>query len=116
MPTLTHNDHEVRIRNAKVSMRGHRLMFQEFDEATEILVDFHSRVAVTEFRVWANTASRLRVDVGGGWLAMGDDESSAADLGAFTAGETKNATIEVMVPSGSGSRHEELEVIIGLGV
>jgi hypothetical protein len=115
--SLVHDDHEVRIRNANVPMRGHRLQHQRFDEATEVLVDFYSRVAVSEFKVWTNTADRLRVRLGAGsYVAVGDSFDTAVDLGSFTAGETKAGTIEVTIPSGSGSRHEQLDLSIGLGV
>lgn len=114
--SLTHVDHQVRQRGAVVPMRGHRLGYRAFDEATEVLVDFYSAVAVTEFKVWTSTASRIRVNMGTGWLTVGDTFETAADLGAFAAGETRAGTIEITVPSAAGSRHEELPLNIGLGV
>lgn len=109
-------EREVRLRDARVPMRGHRLNYARYDTADEILVDFCSEVATSEFLVWTNATNRVRIDVGGGYQAVGDSRATAVDLGAFTAGQTKAGTIEVTVPSGSGSRTEELELRIGLGV
>jgi hypothetical protein len=97
-------------------MRGHRLNYREFDQATEILCDFYSAVAVSEFKVWTTIASRIRINMGSGWLVVGNTQATAADLGAFTAGQVRQATVEVMVPYSSGSRHEELPLMIDLGV
>lgn len=114
--TLQHNDVAVRLRDALVPMRGHRLNFQQYDQATEILVDFYSAVAVSEFKVWTNTANRVRIDMGGGYSTVGASYDTALDLGAFTAGEVRAGKVEVTVPAGSGSRHEELALNIDLGV
>lgn len=114
--TLAATDHSIRQRGALVPMRGHRLDNQQYDEATEILADAYSAVAVSEFLVWTDTASRIRVYVDGGWVTVGADYSTAGDLGAFAAGEVKPIKIEVTVPTASGSRHEELPLNIGLGV
>jgi hypothetical protein len=116
MPTLAHDDHQVRLRDANVPMRGHRLNFQQHDQATEILCDFYSAVAVSEFLVWTNATGRIRINAGSGWVTIGDSFATAGDLGAFTAGQTRAATVEVTVPAGSGSRHEELPLNINLGV
>jgi hypothetical protein len=97
-------------------MRGHRLTYARYDTADEILVDFVSLEDTSEFLVWTDTADRIRIDVGGGWLTVGSSRSTAADLGAFTAGQTKQGKVEVTIPAGSGSRHEELRLNIGLGM
>jgi hypothetical protein len=114
--SLNHDDHQVRLRDAKVPMRGHRLNYQRFDVATEILCDFYSAVAVSEFKVFTTETSRVRINMGGGWITIGNSQATAGDLGAFTAGQTRAGTVEVTIPSGSGSRHEELPLMIDLGV
>jgi hypothetical protein len=114
--SLAAGDHEIRHRGGTQPIRGHRLCFQQYDAATEILADAYSAAAVSEFKVWTDTASRMRVFVDGGWVTVGDSFATAGDLGAFTAGQTKEIKIEITVPSGSGSRHEELPLNIGLGV
>ena len=108
---------EVRQRNAAVPMRGHRLDQQVRDVATEILVDFYSPVAVSDLLLWTSISNRVRVKIGAGaFAAVGADRSTAVSLGAFTAGETKQGTIEVEVPLGADTRREELELNLGYGV
>lgn len=108
---------EVRQRNAAVPMRGHRLDQQRKDVATEILVDFFSPAAVADLLLWTSIDSRVRVKLGAGaYSAVGATRATAVSLGAFSAGETKAGTIEVEVPLGADSRHEELELNLGYGV
>ena len=116
MPTLAHDDLQVRLRNALVPMRGHRLIMQQYDQATEILCDFFAAQAVSEFLVWTENTGRIRIDVGGGWVAIGATQATAGDLGAFTAGQVRGGVVEVTVPAGSLSQHEELTLNIDLGV
>ena len=108
---------EVRQRDAAVPMRGHRLDQQTRDSATEILVDFHSETAVPDLLLWTSIATRLRVKIGAGsYVAVGATRATAANLGTFTAGETKQGTIEVLIPLAADTRHEELELNLGYGV
>jgi len=107
---------EVRQRDAAVPMRGHRLDQQVRDAATEILVDFHASEAVDDLLLWSTITNRLRVKIGAGaYSAVGDTKDTAASLGAFTAGETKQGTIEVKIPIGADTRHEELVLNLGYG-
>jgi hypothetical protein len=97
-------------------MRGHRLDQQVRDSATEILVDFYSAVAVTDLLLWTTITNRLRVKIGAGsYVVVGSTRATAASLGAFTAGQTKQGTIEVKVPAAADTRHEELELNLGYG-
>jgi hypothetical protein len=59
----------------------------------------------------------MRVSVGGGgFQSVGSSRATAVDLGAFTAGETKQGVIEIEIPPGADTRHEELALNIGYGV
>jgi len=108
---------QVRQRNAAVSMRGYRLDQQVRDVATEILVDFHASEAVDDLLLWSTITNRLRVKIGAGtYTVVGDSQTTAVSLGAFTAGETKQGTIEVKIPAGADTRHEELVLTLGYGV
>lgn len=108
---------EVRQHNAAVPMRGYRLDQQVRDSATEILVDFYSAEAVSDLVIWTSIVTRLRVKIGAGsYVAVGATRETAASLGAFTAGETKQGTIELLIPLGADTRHEELELIMGYGI
>lgn len=98
-------------------MRGYRLDQQVRDSATEILVDFHASEAVSDLLLWTSITNRLRVKIGAGaYAAVGDSQTTAVSLGAFTAGETKQGTIEVLIPVGADTRHEELVLNLGYGV
>jgi len=98
-------------------MRGHRLDQQVRDTATEILVDFHASEAVSDLLLWSTITNRLRVKIGAGsYAAVGDSRTAAVSLGAFTAGETKQGTIEVKIPAGADTRHEELVLNLGYGM
>ena len=119
--TLSATDHSIRHRDGTVAMRGHRLNMQQLDQVTEILADAYSAVVVSEFLVWTDIASRMRIFVDGGWVVIGATLATAGDLGAFTAGETKNILIEITVPSGDepgglDGRSETLRLNISLGV
>jgi hypothetical protein len=104
-------------RDAAVPMRGHRLDHQRRDVSTEILVDFWSADAIADLVVWTTIAARVRVKIGAGsYAAVGSTRATAASLGAFSADETKDGTIEVTVPGASDDRHEELTLRLGLGV
>ena len=112
MPT-----HEARLRDAAVQMHNYRLDHVVRDQAYEVLVDFHADEAVSSMLLWTSLASRMRVKIGGGsYVAVGETRATAANLGAFTADETKQCTIEVEVPLGADTRHEELALNIGYGV
>ena len=110
-------DGQVRQRDAAVPMRGYRLDQQVEEAATEILVDFWSLDAVSDLVLWTSVGSRLRVKLGvGAYVAVGATRATAASLGAFTAGEMKQGTIEVKVPFGSDSEREDLELNVGYGI
>ena len=94
---------------------------QRFDQATEIYADAFSAVAVSEYLVWTDTASRMRIFVDGGWVTIGATLATAGDLGAFTAGQAKQILIEITIPSGAepgglDARTETLGLNISLGV
>jgi hypothetical protein len=98
-------------------MRGHRLDQQRRDIATEIPVDFYSDQVMTSMLLWTSIVNRLRVKIGAGsYSAVGATRATALDLGAFSAGETKAGTIEMKVPIGADTRHEELVLNLGYGV
>jgi len=98
-------------------MRGYRLDQQIRDVATEILVDFYCFDTVADLLLWTSVASRVRVRLGAGsYTAVGITRATAVSLGAFTAGETKQGTIEVKVPLSADTRREELELNLGYGV
>ena len=108
---------ECRLHDAIVPLRGYRLDHAKRDVAYEILVDFFSEEARTEFRIWTTIASWMRIKIGAGaYAAVGETEAAALDIGSFTAGETKEGTIEVKVPLAADVRHEELALNLGYGV
>jgi hypothetical protein len=51
----------------------------------------------------------------GSYVVVGATLATAASLGSFSAGETKQGTIEVTVPTGADTRREELELNLGYG-
>lgn len=108
---------EVRQRDGAVPLRGHRIGFAQKDTAYEVAVDFYSDIPMSEFLLWTNIADRLRVKIGAGsYVVIGADRTTAVDLGAFTADETKEGTLEYTLPGASDARHEELVLNIGIGV
>ena len=112
MPT-----HEVRLRDAAVQLHNYKLNHRPRDQAYEINVDFYAETAVDEMLIWTSIATRMRVKIGlGAYVVVGDSRATAADLGAFTAGETKSGVIEVEIPLGVDTRDEELALNIGYGV
>ncbi len=107
---------EARQRDAAVPMRGHRLDQQVRDVATEIPVDFYSDQAMTMV-LWTSITNRMRVKLGAGaYAAVGATRATALSLGSFAADETKQGTIEVKVPVGADTSHEELVLNLGYGV
>jgi hypothetical protein len=79
-------------------------------------VDFQSAEAVDDLRIWTTIDYRLRVKIGAGaYSYVGTTRATSASLGAFTAGQVKQATLEVNVPIGAQTRHEELELNLGYG-
>ena len=112
MPTT-----EVRPRDGAVPLRGHRLDHVEKGVAYEIPADFFSDVAMASMLLWTNISNRLRVKIGAGaYQVVGVTRATAVDLGSFTAGETKLGTLEVTVPGGTDTRHEELTLNVGQGI
>ena len=109
--------HETRLRDAAVPFRSYRLDHAKRDQAYEILVDFHADEAVASMLLWTSIDTRMRVKIGlGSYVAVGITRATAVDLGAFTADETKQGTIEVEIPLAADTRHEELQLNIGYGV
>jgi len=108
---------EVRQRDAAIPLRGYRLDHLRKDHAVEIGADFYSDIAMTSMTLWTNIATRLRVKIGAGaYAVVGTSRAAAVDLGAFTAGETKQGTIEVKVGPAEDVRHEDIELNLGTGV
>ena len=86
-------------------------------EVREVLVDFYSPVARADIVIWTEVGDRLRVRLGAGsYVALGTTRDTGVSLGAFTADEIKPGTIEVVVPNGADTRHEELTLNLGYGV
>ena len=110
-------DYRVMLQDADVQLHNYRLDHVQRNQAYEINVDFYAEAAVPAMLIWTTIASRMRVRIGAGsYVAVGDSRATAVDLGAFTAGETKTGVIEVSVPLGVDTRHEELALNIGYGV
>ena len=108
---------EIRLRDAAVPLRHYRLDHVRRDTAYEIPVDFYSDEALTELPFWTSIVTRMRVRIGAGaYQAVGATRATAVDMGAFTAGETKECTLEIKVPAAFDMRHEELALNLGLGV
>lgn len=110
------SDAQIRQHNAAIPLRGYKLGFMREDVAVEIPVDAYSDQAMSSMLLWTTVANRLRVKIGAGsYVAVGATRATAADLGAFSAGETKVCTIEVKVPVGADIRHEDLVLNVGVG-
>lgn len=108
---------EVRLRNATVPLRHYRLDHRRRGDAYEIEVDFYSSTAVSELPFWTNLSGWMRVKIGvGSYTWVGSDISTAFDLGAFTAGEKKQGTLEITVPIAANTRHERLALNLGGGI
>jgi len=109
--------HEVRLRNATVPLRHYRLDHQKRENPYEIEVDFYSSVAVTELPLWTNLSGWMRVKIGAGaYQFVGNHPTTAVDLGAFSAGEKKQGTLEITVPAAANTRHERLALNLGGGI
>lgn len=108
---------ELRLRDAVVPLRHYRLDHVKRDVAHEIPVDFYSDEVLTELPFWTSIVTRMRVKIGAGaYSAVGATRATAVDMGAFTAGETKQCTLEIKVPAAFDTRHEELALNLGYGV
>jgi len=109
-------DTQVRQRDALVSMRSNRQTHVRENAAVEIPVDFWSEDANPDLLFWTTSAQRLRVKIGAGaYVAVGASRSAAASLGAFSAGETKQGTLELKVPTGTDMRHGDLVLNLSIG-
>jgi hypothetical protein len=109
--------HEVRLRNAAGQLHNYRMDHVVRGETYEIEVDFFAESAVSSLLLWTSIDARLRVKIGAGaYLDVGDSRDTAADLGAFTEGETKQGTIEIEYPCCEEIRHEELALNLGYGI
>lgn len=108
---------QVRLHNAAVQLHNYRIDHMRKDRVYEIEVDFHASDAVSSMLIWTSIASRMRVKIGvGAYVAVGATRATAVDLGAFTDDETKDGTIEIKIPPGEDTRHEELTLNIGYGI
>jgi hypothetical protein len=108
---------EIRLHDAAVPLRHFRLTQVKRDVAYEIPVDFYSPDVMTELPFWTSVTNWMRVKIGAGaYSAVGDTLATAVDMGAFTAGEVKQCTIEVKVPGSADDRQEELALNLGYGV
>lgn len=108
---------QVRLHNAAVQLHNYRIDHMRKDRVYEIEVDFHASEAVSSMLIWTSIASRMRVKIGAGvYAAVGATRATAVDLGAFSADETKSGTVEIQIPSGENTRHEELALNIGYGI
>ncbi len=108
---------EVRLRDAAVPVRHYSLTHVKRDTAIEISVDFVADEAMTELPLWTSLASWMRVKIGAGaYQAVGDSLGTAVDLGAFTASELKQGTIEIKAPAAADTRQEVLAFNLGYGV
>jgi hypothetical protein len=109
-------DAQVRQRDAAVPMRSNRQTHMREDVAVEIPVDFWSEEANADLLFWTTTADRLRVRLGAGaYVVVGATRQTAVSLGAFTAGETKQGIIELLVPPDTDMRHGQLVLNVGIG-
>jgi hypothetical protein len=107
---------ECRIRDAAVPLLHYRLDHVKRDTAYEISVDFYSDAVETDVVLWTSIASWMRVKIGAGsYTAVGITPDAGASLGAFTAGQTKQCTIEVKVPAAADVRNQELGIYLGFG-
>ena len=108
---------EIRLRNAAVPLRHFRLDHFRRDATYEIEVDVYSSEARSEFPFWTSLSGWMRVKVGAGsYEWVGSHVSTAVDIGAFSAGEVKQATLEITAPAGVNSRHESLALNLGGGI
>jgi len=108
---------EVRLYNSAVQLHNYRIDHMRKDRVYEISVDFHASDATSSMLIWTSIAGRMRVKIGAGaYVAVGATRATAVDLGAFTDDETKAGTIEIKIPPGENTRHEELSLNIGYGV
>lgn len=97
-------------------MRSNRQTHVRENVAVEIPVDFWSEEANADLLFWTTNTQRLRVKIGAGsYVAVGATRATAVSLGSFTAGETKQGTIELLVPTGTDMRHGELVLNVGIG-
>lgn len=114
---MAEHSSQIRLRDAAVQLHNYRIDCALRDQAYEINIDFFANEAVDSMLLWTTIAARMRVKIGAGsYVAVGADRATAVDLGAFTAGETKQGVIEIEIPPGVDTRHEELAFNIGYGV
>ena len=114
---MQNHSNQIRLRDADVQLHNYRLDHTKRDQAYEINVDFYAEDAVSSMLIWTSIPTRMRVKVGlGSYQDVGATRATAVDLGAFSAGETKQGVIEIKIPAGADTRHEELALNIGYGV
>lgn len=107
---------EIRLHDAAVPVRHISLTHMKRDLAYEIPVDIYSPDVKTELPFWTSTVDWMRIKIGlGAYAAVGATRATAVDLGAFTAGEVKDCTIEIKVPAAADVRQDVLALNLGYG-
>ena len=80
----------------------------------EIELEAVADCAYTDVVVWASL-DWCEIDIGGGLTSIGTTRATAVSLGSFTAGQRKDITIRVTIPSPASTRRTLIDLIIGLG-
>lgn len=107
---------EIRLHDAAVPVRHILLTHMKRDLAYEIPVDIVASDVMTELPFWTSTADWMRIKIGAAaYSAVGITRATAVDLGAFTAGEVKDCTIEIKVPVAEDVRQDVLALNLGYG-
>jgi hypothetical protein len=107
---------EIRLHDGAVPLRHYSLTHVKRDVAYEIPVDIVASDVMTELPFWTSIANWMRIKIGAGaYSAVGATRATAVDLGAFTAGQTKDCTIEIKVPAAADVRQEVLAFNLGYG-
>jgi hypothetical protein len=108
---------EIRLHDAAVPVRHISLTQVKRDVAYEIPVDVVASDVMTELPFWTSTVGWMRIKIGAGvYSAVGATRATAVDLGAFTAEELKECTIEVKVPTADDDRQDVLALNLGYGL
>lgn len=107
---------EIRLHDAAVPVRHISLTQVKRDLAYELAVDIVASDVMTELPFWTSTVDWMRIKIGAGaYAAVGITRATAVDLGAFTAGEIKDCTIEIKVPAAADVRQDVLALNLGYG-
>lgn len=107
---------EIRLHDAAVPVRHILLTHIKRDVVHEIPVDIYASDVMTDLPFWTSTVDWMRIKIGAGaYAAVGITRATAVDLGAFTAGEIKDCTIEIRVPAAADVRQDVLALNLGYG-